>query len=125
MGTPAATPPAERGRGSKLLVHTAGLRQGPVVPPRVLCQPGLPAHIAPTHSHTHAHTPTPTELSHEHLAPGGLGASAGLASDFRAAHDLPSRGFGPRVGLCADSSEPGTCIGFCVSLSLPLPLSHI
>ena len=24
----------------------------------------------------------------------------------------------PRVGLCADSSEPGTCFGFCVSLSL-------
>ena len=26
--------------------------------------------------------------------------------------------FEPRIGLCADSSEPGTCFGFCVSLSL-------
>ena len=29
--------------------------------------------------------------------------------------------FEPRVGLCADSSEPGACFGFCL-LSLPLPL---
>ena len=36
------------------------------------------------------------------------------------------RGFEPRVGLCADNSEPGACFGFCVSLSLslPLPRSH-
>ena len=27
-------------------------------------------------------------------------------------------GFEPRVGLCADGSEPGACFGFCVSLSL-------
>ena len=27
------------------------------------------------------------------------------------------RGFEPRVGLCADSSEPGACFRFCVSLS--------
>ena len=26
-------------------------------------------------------------------------------------------GFEPRVGLCADSSEPGACFRFCVSLS--------
>ena len=26
--------------------------------------------------------------------------------------------FKPRVGLCADSLEPGACFGFCVSLSL-------
>ena len=32
------------------------------------------------------------------------------------------RGFEPHVGLCADSSEPGACFGFHVSLSLcPLP----
>uniref|UniRef100_A0ABI7WM50 protein-tyrosine-phosphatase n=1 Tax=Felis catus TaxID=9685 RepID=A0ABI7WM50_FELCA len=36
-------------------------------------------------------------------------------------HDLPVRGFEPRVGLCADSSEPGACFGFCLSLSLLLP----
>ena len=26
--------------------------------------------------------------------------------------------FEPRIGLCADSSEPGACFTFCVSLSL-------
>ena len=37
-------------------------------------------------------------------------------SDF----DSQSVGLSPRVivGLCADSSEPGACFGFCVSLSL-------
>ena len=34
-----------------------------------------------------------------------------------------SVGFRPRIGLCADSSEPGACFGFCVSFSLPLPCS--
>ena len=29
--------------------------------------------------------------------------------------------FEPCVSLCADSSEPGACFGFCVFLSLPLP----
>ena len=33
-------------------------------------------------------------------------------------HDLTAHGFEPRVGLCADNSEPGACFGFCVSLSL-------
>ena len=37
-------------------------------------------------------------------------------------------GLSPAVGLCADSSEPGTCFRFCVSLSLslslPLPCSR-
>ena len=32
------------------------------------------------------------------------------------------REFKPRIGLHADSSEPGACFGFCVSLSLSLPL---
>ena len=32
-------------------------------------------------------------------------------------------GFKPQIGLCADSSEPRTCFGFCVSLSLLLPCS--
>ena len=27
----------------------------------------------------------------------------------------------PGLGFCADSSQPGVCLGFCVSLSLPLP----
>ena len=34
---------------------------------------------------------------------------------------LTLREFEPRVGLCADSSEPGAPFGFCVSLSLPTP----
>ena len=32
--------------------------------------------------------------------------------------DLTVREFKPHVGLCADSSEPGVCRGFCVCLSL-------
>ena len=35
------------------------------------------------------------------------------------------RGFEPRIRLCADSSEPGTCFEFCVSLSLPLPSGSV
>ena len=32
--------------------------------------------------------------------------------------------FEPRTALCADSSDPGACFGFCLSLSLPLPCSR-
>ena len=39
-------------------------------------------------------------------------------SDLGSGHDLTACEFEPRVGLCADSSEPGTCFRFCVSLSL-------
>ena len=49
---------------------------------------------------------------------GRLGGSVGWASDFGSGHDLTVREFEPRVGLCADSSEPGACFRFCVSLSL-------
>ena len=48
---------------------------------------------------------------------------------FHSGHDLTFLEFEPHVGLCADSSEPGACFGFCVSLSLwpssahALPLS--
>ena len=45
--------------------------------------------------------------------PGRLGGSG---------HDLDARGFQPRIGLCAASSEPGACFRFSVSsLSLPSP----
>ena len=54
-------------------------------------------------------------------AQGRLGGSVGEASDFDSGHDLTARGFESHIGLCADSSEPGACIGFCASLSLPLP----
>ena len=49
---------------------------------------------------------------------GRLGGSVGGASDFGSGHDLMVWGFEPRVGLCADSSEPGARFGFCVSFSL-------
>ena len=53
---------------------------------------------------------------------GRLGGLVGWASDFSSGHDLKVLGFKPRVGLCADSSEPGACFGSCVSLSLcPTP----
>ena len=42
-------------------------------------------------------------------------------ADFGSGHDLTVCEFEPRVGLCADSSEPGACFGFCVSLSAPNP----
>ena len=37
---------------------------------------------------------------------GPLGGSVGRASDFGSGHDLAVRGLEPRVGLCADGSEP-------------------
>ena len=52
-----------------------------------------------------------------------FGGSVGYASDFRSGHTLMVRGFKPHIGLCADSSEPGACFGFCVSVSLcPSPI---
>ena len=41
-----------------------------------------------------------------------------LTLDFGSGHDLTVHGFEPHLGLCADSSEPGACCRFCVSLSL-------
>ena len=41
---------------------------------------------------------------------------------FGSRHDFTARGLKPRIELCADSSEPGACFGFCVSLSAPPPL---
>ena len=46
-----------------------------------------------------------------------------LSGRLRWGHDLVVREFEPRVGLCADSSEPAACFRFCVSLSLTLPHS--
>ena len=37
---------------------------------------------------------------------GHPGGSVGQASDFSSGHDLAVREFEPRLGLCADSSEP-------------------
>ena len=51
------------------------------------------------------------------LEPGRLGGSVGQVSDFSSGHDLTVHEFEPRVGRCADSSEPGACFGFCLPLS--------
>ena len=50
--------------------------------------------------------------------PGRLGGSVSEASDCGSGHDLAVRGFEPRVVICADSSEPGACFRFYISLSL-------
>ena len=57
---------------------------------------------------------------------GRLGGSVGEASNFSSGYDLTVCECEPRVGLCADSSAPGACFGFWVSLSLSLslPLPH-
>ena len=47
-----------------------------------------------------------------------LGGSVCWASDFSSGHDLTVCEFESRVGLCADSSEPGARFRFCVSLPL-------
>ena len=54
---------------------------------------------------------------------GRQGGSVRWASNFGPGHDLVVCGFEPRVGLCADSSEPGACFRFSLSLSLSLSLS--
>ena len=56
------------------------------------------------------------------LSAGSLGGSVGYLADFSSGHDLPVHGFGPH--RCADSSEPGACLRFCVSLSFSTELSH-
>ena len=43
------------------------------------------------------------------LLSGRLGGSASQALDFGSGHDLAVGEFEPRVGLWADSSEPGAC----------------
>ena len=54
-------------------------------------------------------------------APGWLGRLSVRLWDFGSGHDLTAREFEPRVGLCADRSEPGACFRFCVP---PLCLPH-
>ena len=54
---------------------------------------------------------------------GSLSVSVGWESDFGLGHDLEVSEFEPQFGLCADSSEPGACFGFCLPLSLPFPCS--
>ena len=47
---------------------------------------------------------------------GHPGDSVGWASDFASGPDLTVHELEPRVELCADSSEPGACFRFCISL---------
>ena len=52
---------------------------------------------------------------------GAPGRLRRLSIDFGSDHDLMAGEFEPRIGLCADSSEPGACFGFCLPPSaLPL-----
>ena len=63
-------------------------------------------------------------LNQKNMQPGCLHGSVSWASDFGSGHDLMVHEFEPHIGLCADSSKPGACFGFYVSLSLfdPPPL---
>ena len=54
---------------------------------------------------------------------GSLGGSVSYASNFSSGRDSTEREFKPRVGLCADSSEPGASFGLCLPHSLLLPHS--
>ena len=56
---------------------------------------------------------------------GRLGGSVGWVTDFSSGHDLAVCGFEPRVGLCADTSEPGGCFKFCLPLSLCPSHAHV
>ena len=55
---------------------------------------------------------------------GAWGARSVKRPTFSPGRDLEVHGFELHVGLCADSSKPGACFGFRVSLSLPLPCSR-
>ena len=57
---------------------------------------------------------------------GHLGGSVSWVSDFSSDHVLAVCEFEPRVGLCADSSQPGACFKFVspfLSLSAPPQLT--
>ena len=48
---------------------------------------------------------------------GHLGSSVAWATNFGSGHDLTVCEFKPCVEFCTDSSDPGACFWFCVSLS--------
>ena len=69
------------------------------------------------------HPPEPWSISVSIAISRGAWWLSRLRSDFGSGYNLAVCGLEPRVGLCADGSEPGACFGFCVSLSLcPSPL---
>ena len=55
-----------------------------------------------------------------HTGPGAPGGTQSVKrpTSAQVVISLAVREFEPGIGLCADSSEPGTCFGFCVSPSL-------
>ena len=63
-------------------------------------------------------TPMISSLNKKYRAPGWL---SWLSVDFSTGHDLAVCELEPCIRLCVDSSEPGACFGFCVSLSLSAP----
>ena len=72
-----------------------------------------------------SHPGTPERVYFKSSGEGRLDGSVGWVSNFGSDHDLTVHEFEPRVGLCAVILEPGTCLSFCVFLSLslcPLPL---
>ena len=62
------------------------------------------------------HLPLPLRYS---KTLGCLGGSVDCASDLVSGHDLTVREFEPRVGVCADGSEPGARLRLSPSLSAP------
>ena len=56
---------------------------------------------------------------------GHLGGSVGETANSGSGHDLAACEFEPRVGLCADSSEPGSLLRIlCLPLSVPPLLTY-
>ena len=72
---------------------------------------------------THLHNITRKAVTYEIPIIGAPGWRSRLSVRLQPGHNLTVHEFEPRVGLCADGSEPGACFRFCVSLSLcPSPV---
>ena len=84
---------------------------------RVIFYPGLPG-IFPVYS---CYSGLVINSLYNPGAPGWLSR---LNVQLCSGHDLTVHGFEPCFCLCADSSEPGACFAFCVSLSLCPSLAH-
>ena len=59
------------------------------------------------------------------INPGAPGRLSPLSVRLHSGHGLTVCGFEPRIKLCAGSSEPGACFGFCVCLSLCPSVTHV
>ena len=106
---PPARPPAERLQQQ----HTGDPRGGaPPIPLPSTWSKGIRCPSSTGH------------LFYASIKNGVLGAQSVDRPTSASGHDLAICEFEPRVTLCADSSEPGACFRFCVSLCLSLPSSH-